>query len=155
MPFAPAPSLSTPPCLLLLRHHLNTRLACAAARGRPIAHVDFDEEVRAVAQNKALFPTKAEFAAAGKLQLYRELQREEGGFGSCALRLGLHYRKGPAGVRYRGPLLSTTLRVRAEITTLQEAGVCEPGASICAPAARQTVLTRRTRRLCAVEEANV
>jgi hypothetical protein len=73
-----------------------------------------------------LHPPKAAFVAAGREALYRRLQ-QCGGLAVTASALGVAYRKGPSGQRFRGPLLSSLRQVRQVIVDLGELGVCSTG----------------------------
>jgi protein-tyrosine-phosphatase len=85
-------------------------------------------EVAAVAASAGtpagLMPPRSHFAAAGRLGLYRNLAGRPGGVAAAARRLGMEWRKGPGGQRYRFAKLMTVADARAAVTAVAAASGC-------------------------------
>ena len=71
-------------------------------------------------------PPHRAFCAVGRVELYAALCRYYS-LPLVASTLGLAYRKGPSGERYRGPALQSFAQVRSQLAALADAGVCAPG----------------------------
>ena len=92
-------------------------------------------EVAAVAEAAGtpagLMPPRSHFAAAGRLGLYRNLAGRPGGVAAAARRLGMEWRKGPGGQRYRFAKLMTVADARAAVTAVAAASGCAPDELPC------------------------
>ena len=99
-----------------------------------------------------LMPPRTHFVQAGELGLYRALLARPGGIAGVARKLGLEWRKGPSGARYRFAKLMTYADARNAIDELAAAGACPPGVLPCRKeleAAGQLALYNRLVRLSA------
>lgn len=95
-----------------------------------------------------VFPPRSAFFASGHGALYSALQLRHGGISAVASRAGLSYRKGPAGLRYRGLQIPSRSALIAELEALADAGVCAQG---CVPMRSQLAAAGRLglyTRLC-------
>ena len=78
-----------------------------------------------------LMPPRSHFAAAGRLGLYRSLATRPGGVAAAARRLGLEWRKGPGGQRYRFAKLMTVSDAKAAVQAVAAACGCAPDELPC------------------------